>query len=179
MSTVRVLLTACILMLLATVVAAEDECPANSHPGYVGSGCRCDMGYQRSGNRCVESPALRQQSSPSFRSLPCKSGYKEIDGECKQVRFPENANSESRSSQPCNIGYKRVGENCREMDNAELRELVRKLTDTVILQAATGSSSDCSSGFDACEDECDDQFYSYSDEEKCVEACEEGEDACD
>lgn len=109
----------------------------------------------------------------------CNIGYLKNGNECVKVQLPDNAHFTFGSMWECNAGFIKNGKSCRAMNRDELVNQVRLLNQLLLLQMSKSSGGSCSSGFDACEDECGDQFSSYYDKQKCVEACEEGKDACD
>lgn len=198
-----------IFILISLLAYAEDQCPPNSSTDILGGGCRCNTGYEAKNNQCVkiqppENAAisimggwqcntgyqkngnkcdkvdLPNNASFTFgASWSCNQGYKQSENECIKVELPDNAYFTFGSMWECNAGFTKSGNSCRAMNRDELVDQVKFLNQMFLMQMSKSSGGSCSSGFDACEDECDDQFSSYYDEKKCVEACEEGKAACD
>jgi len=188
---------------------AETQCPPNSHPDILGRGCMCNAGYEVKNNQCIKIKVpdnastsilggwqcntgyIRKGNECDKVVLPdnasfiyggtwtCNTGYQQRGNQCIKVNLPDNAHFTFGSMWECNAGFTKNGKSCRKMNRDELVNQVRLLNQMLIMQMSKQTGGDCSSGFDACEDECDDQFSSYYDEKKCVEACEEGKDACD
>jgi len=151
--------------------------PANAHPNYLG-GWECDHGYTKAGDECA---AVQLPPNASFTfggNWTCNQGYERNGNGCAQVVLPDNAHFTFGAMWECDPGYKKDGGQCFEMNKQELIEKTKLLNLMLYMQMSKSTGGDCSSGFDACEDECDDQFSSYSDQQKCEDACDEGKDAC-
>lgn len=156
----------------------EMKIPDNAHPNYLG-GWDCDRGFKKAGNECI---AVQLPPNASFTyggGWVCNQGYERRGNTCERVILPDNAHFTFGSMWECNPGFKKQGGQCVDMNRHELIEQNKRLSEMLYMQMSKSTGGDCSAGFDACEDECDDQFSSYSNEDKCEEVCEEGKDACD
>lgn len=187
---------------------SSPQCPSNSSPAVIGQGCSCDLGYELQGKQCVKMDIPENASASILGGWDCDTGYEErgnqcvkahlpknadftydANWECKQgyqrngqecdkVELPKNAHFIYGATWECNAGFVSTGKSCREMSRDELVNQVKSLNEMLYIQLSKPSNGSCSSGFNACKKECDIQFSSYNDQDKCAEACEEGNDRC-
>jgi len=88
-----------------------------------GSGWKCDRGYHKSGNKCVQVKVPDNASIDMYGSgWKCDRGYHKSGNKCVQVKVPKNASIDLYGNGwKCDKGFKRSGNSCTAMTQKELR----------------------------------------------------------
>ncbi|WP_199877640.1 hypothetical protein [Salinivibrio sp. MA427] len=145
----------------------EINIPENASASIMG-GWQCNTGYRKDGDKCDKVQLPSHANFTFGDSWSCNQGYKRSGDKCIKVQLPDNAHFTFGSVWECNAGFTKNGNSCRAMNRNELVEQVKLLNQMLIIQMSKSSGGRCSSGFDECEDECDDQFSSYYDEKNAL-----------
>ena len=187
------------MCLIPMVGLGQDSCPENAFQignrcvcsfGYVttNQGCekvdlQCNYGFRKVENSCVkidlpENASINPMSEEGWK---CDLGFRKVNGSCMKIDLPENASISLMSEEgwACDLGFEKIDDACVVMSTGELIKSLNTLNYIMLNMAMPNSGRSCSSGFDACEDECDNQFYSLTDENRCLEACKKGKQACE
>jgi uncharacterized tellurite resistance protein B-like protein len=89
--------------------------PQNSYSAFNSNEFKCNKGYRKSGNKCLENIIIPQNSHKVGSGWICDYNYYHNSSKTACIRVPVNSSSSSASNDfKCNTGYSKSGNKCVE-----------------------------------------------------------------